>query len=143
MADPSKPGDPDDGHGLRSTFVALVCASFSIFYVIVVLGCSTFCVSKGHDCGGDGRIFYVPFLLFPFALMTSVIFVLTLCSRLRTSFQIKVALALIALFLCPSLLAIVVRHEMFLTTVVFLGPVSAALLGAAVYFSYALVRRAA
>ena len=124
--------------------MALLCASFSAVYVIVVLGCSTFCFSKGRDCGGDGQIYYVPFVLFPFALMTSVIFVLTLCSRLmRTSFQIKVALASIALFLCPTLLAIVVRHEIFLTTVVFLLPVTASLLGAAAYFSYALARRAA
>ena len=141
MASSSRLGDPDEGIGLRSTRVAVICASFSIVYLILVLGCSTFCLGRGHDCGGAGQIYYLPFLLFPFALMTSVIFMLTLCSRLRSSFQIKVALALMALFVCPSLLAAVVRQEIVLTTIVFLLPITASLAGGAAYLSYALTRK--
>ncbi len=141
MASSSRLGCPDEGTGLRSTLVALVCASFSLVYVILVLGCSTFCFSRGRDCGGAGQIYYLPFFLFPFALMTSVIFILTLCSRLRSSFQIKVALALMILFVCPSILATIVRHEIVLTAIVFLLPVTASLAGGAAYLSYVLARR--
>ena len=141
MAPSSRLGGPDEGTGLRSTLVALVCASFSVAYVVIVLACSTFCLSRGHECGGAGQIYYLPFLLFPFALMTSVIFILTLCSRLRSGVQIKVALALMILFVCPSILSAFVRRDIFLTTIVFLLPVTASLAGGAAYLSYALARR--
>ncbi len=121
--------------------MALVCASCSAVYVILVLGCSTFCFSKGHDCGGDGQIYYLPFFLFPFALMTSVIAVLTLCSRVRSRPRIKVALALMLLLVCPSILVVIVRHEIFETMVIFLLPVTVSLVGGAGYFSYTLVRK--
>ena len=133
----------NDGTGLRSTSVAVICASFSAFYVVVVLGCSTFCFSKGHACGGEGQIYYAPFLLFPFCLMTSVIATLTLCSRLESSSRSKIALAVMLLFLCPTLLAIFVRHEIYLTAIVFLLPVTVSLVGGAAYLSYALARRPA
>ncbi len=142
MASP-RSRDADGETGLRSTAVAVMCASFSLFYVIVVLGCSTFCFSRGRECGGDGQIYYVPFLLFPFCLMTSVIFVLTLCSRLKSKFKIKLVLALIVLFVCPSLVATVIRHEIYLTTVVFLLPVTVSLLGGSAYLTYALSRNTA
>ena len=130
-----------DRTGLRSTSVALVCASFSLVYVVVVLGCSTFCLGRGHACGGAGQIYYVPFVLFPFCLMTSVIFMLTLCSRLKSTARIKVALVLMVLLVCPSLLAVVVRQDAYRTTMVFLLPVTASLLGGATYLGYALARR--
>ena len=131
-----------DATGLRSTVVASVCAAFSLFYVVIVLGCSAFCFNKGHGCGGDGQVFYLPFFLFPFCLMTSVLFVLTLCARVTSRSRIKLALALIALVACPSLLAVFVRQELYLTTVVFLLPVTASLLGGGAYLSYALARKA-
>ena len=141
MASSSKLDGPVEGTGLRSTLVAVVCASFSLVYVILVLGCSTFCFGRGRDCGGAGQIYYLPFFLFPFALMTSVIFILTLCSRLKSSLQIKVALALMVLFVCPSIFAAFIQHEIFLTTIVFLLPVTASLAGGAAYLSYTLARR--
>ena len=70
--------------------------------------------------------------------MTSVIFTLTLCSRLTSSFQMKLVVALGILLLCPSVLAIVVRHEIYLTTIVFLLPVTASILGGTAYLCYAL-----
>ena len=133
----------NDDTGLRSTSVAIICASFSAFYIVVVMGCSTFCFDKGHGCGGDGQIYYAPFLLFPFCLMTSVIATLTLCSRLKSSSRIKIALAAMLLFLCPTLLALFIRHEIYLTAIVFLLPVTASLVGGAAYLSFALARRAA
>ena len=133
----------NDETGLRSTSVAIICASFSAFYIVVVLGCSSFCFDKGHGCGGDGQIYYAPFLLFPFCLMTSVIATLTLCSRLRSSSRSKIVLATMLLFLCPTLFALFIRHEIYLTAIVFLLPVTVSLVGGAAYLSYALARRTA
>ena len=143
MASSSRLGRPEQATGLRSTLVTLICASFSLGYVILVLGCSTFCFSKGHDCGGDGQVYYLPFFLFPFALMTSVIFILTACSRLKSRPQMKVALALMLLFACPSIIALFIPHEIFRTMIVFLLPVTASLVGGAAYFAYALARKPA
>ena len=141
MTSSSRYDGSGEGTGLRSTLVAIVCASFSIAYVIVVLGCSTFCLSRGHDCGGDGQIYYLPFLLFPFALMTSVIVTLTLCSRLTSVWQMKVALAAMVALACPSALAVFAHHEIVSTTIIFLLPVTACLVGGAAYLCYALARR--
>ena len=138
----SRLGDPDEGTSLRSPLVALACASFSAVYVVLVLGCSGFCFARGHDCGGDGQVYYLPFFLFPFALMTSVIAVLTLCSRLRSRPQVKGALVAMALLVCPSAFVVLARHEIVQTMVIFLLPVTTPLLGGAVYLSYALARKA-
>ena len=45
------------------------------------------------------------------------------------------------LLVCPSILVVIVRHEIFQTMVIFLLPVTVSLVGGAGYFSYTLARR--
>ena len=134
------PDRANDATGLRSPLVTILCATFSLVYVVVVLGCSTFCLDRGSACGGDGQIYYVPFFLFPFCLMSTTILMLTLCSRLRSLTQIRIALAAFVVLICPSLLAPLVHHDIYRTTIVFLLPVTACLLGGAAYLAVALAR---